>query len=357
MEPRPHVEAALRGEACTRVPFTIYESMIPQCSAERVMRNRGLCIVAHSVSVYRSYRPNVKTSRHIYWENGREFTRTIYDTPEGRLTTLHEKLGITSWQRERMFKSLDDFRALLFYIQDEKFEPQYESLAEAQRLAGEDIIFQGELGLEPLQSLISGALMGMENFCLQWMENRDEVLKLYQAIVEKKRTLYPIMAESPFLHVNYGGNVVPEIIGAVNFDTYYVPHYNEAAEILHRKSKLIGCHLDANTKAIAEGIARSDLDYIEALTPSPDTDMSLKEARRLWPDKVLWLNFPSSLHLQTNAQIEKAAFNIIDEVASTRGILMGITEDMPSQRWRDSCLAIMAGLERHSREHPEKYRT
>jgi len=28
------------------------------------------------------------------------------------------------------------------------------------------------------------------------------------------------------------------------------------------------------------------LDYIEAFTPAPDTDMTLAAARKAWPDKV-----------------------------------------------------------------------
>ena len=44
---------ALKGGKVDKVPFTIYESKIPQCAAEREMRNRGCCIVWRS-SVYKS---------------------------------------------------------------------------------------------------------------------------------------------------------------------------------------------------------------------------------------------------------------------------------------------------------------
>jgi len=38
------------------------------------------------------------------------------------------------------------------------------------------------------------------------------------------------------------------------------------------------------------------------------------------------------------------------------GVIMGITEDMPPERWQNSCRAIMDGLDRHAREKPELYR-
>ena len=38
------------------------------------------------------------------------------------------------------------------------------------------------------------------------------------------------------------------------FEEYYVPHYNEAAEIMHRHGKLIGCHslMSSNMKSEAK---------------------------------------------------------------------------------------------------------
>jgi hypothetical protein len=38
------------------------------------------------------------------------------------------------------------------------------------------------------------------------------------------------------------------------------------------------------------------------------------------------------------------------------GLLIGITEDMPPDRWQHSCRAIMDGLERHAKENPGMYR-
>jgi hypothetical protein len=124
---------------------------------------------------------------------------------------------------------------------------------------------------------------------------------------------------------------------------------------MHAHGKLVGCHLDANCRLLAQAIARTDLDYIEAFTPAPDTDMTLGEARAAWPDKALWLNYPSSLHLKSDARVEQATVDMLNELSTTRGIIVGITEDMPPHRWRDSCRAIMRGLAQHAREHPRKY--
>ena len=354
MTPRRSVETVLKGGKVDKVPFTIYECMIPQCTAERRLRNRGLCIV-NRIGVYRTHRPNVKVTEHTYWENGRRMTRTMYETPVGTLSTLYESAGFTAWAHEKMFKTPDDYKALLFYIQDEVYEPAYEAFAQAERDYGEDGIFRAGFELEPLQDLISGNKMAMETFATEWMVNRDEILELYHANVQNRRKTYPIVAQSPALFANYGGNVVAEILGRETFEQYYVPHYNEAAEAMHRHDKLIGCHFDSNNRLIAQAIAQTGLDYIEAFTPAPDTDMALRDARAAWPDKVLWLNFPSSVHLEPDEVVEQKTVDLLNELDSPHGIIMGITEDMPPNRWRHSLTAIMNGLERHSREYAHMY--
>ena len=355
MTPRKSVENALNGGHSSKVPFTLYESKIPQCAAEREMRNRGLCIVKRDIPVFRTHRPDVKITQHVYWEDDRKMIRTFAETPVGTLSTLSQDAGFTHWQHEKMFKSPDDYRLLLFYIQNEVYEPCYDAFARAQADFGEDAIFRAGFGLEPLQELISGTIMDMQMFCVEWMERRDEILKLYDAIVENRRRIYPLVAQSPALHANYGGNVVAEVIGPRNFREYYLPHYHEAAEEMHKHGKLIGSHFDANCKSLSGLVSEADLDYIEAFTPAPDTDMTLAEAREAWPDKVLWLNFPSSVHLKPDAVVEQTTIELLEEIDSIDGLLMGITEDIPPDRWQDSCRAIMDGLDRHAQQHPELY--
>ena len=165
-----------------------------------------------------------------------------------------------------------------------------------------------------------------------------------------------MVAQSPALHANYGGNVVPQITGPELFGEYYLPHYNEAAEIMHQHGKLIGSHLDDDCGLLAEAIGETDLDYIEAFTPAPTTDMTVAEARAAWPDKVLWLNFPCETHLQPEAEIAAMAMSLVDQAGTPDGLLIGITDDVPENRWRQSFTAIMDGLEQHGRDRDDRYR-
>jgi hypothetical protein len=254
-----------------------------------------------------------------------------------------------------MFKTPDDYRVLRAFLDNERYEPCYGEFLEAERSLGEDVFVNSGIGSEPLQTFVSGDIFRMEDFCVEWMDRRDEILKLYDIVVRKHREIYPIVANSPARLVHYGGNVVPEITGPAVFESYYLPHYEEAWEALHPKGKMLASHLDANCRLLAPLIARSKLDCIEAFSPAPMTDMTLGEARRAWPDKVLWLNFPSQMHLAPDAEVERATVGLLSEVPRVEGILMGNTETIPEHRWQGSCTAIMDGLDWHARENPQLY--
>ena len=338
MTPRQRVETVLRHEVPDRTPLTMYECMIPQCEAERRLRNGGLCIVQRR-GVVATHTPNVTTETHHYSEDGKPRVRRVYHTPVGDLSSVDQPAGFTSWHLERLFKGPDDYKRLLFMVEDQRHEPAYEAFAKAQEEFGDDAIFRAGIAATPLHQIMIG-WMGVETFAVEWAERQDEILKLYDALAAKSRDIYPLVARSPASHANYGGNEVPEVMGRERFERYVVPLYNEAAAVLHEHGKLIGSHLDGNNRLWADLVAASDLDYVEAFTPAPDTDMSVADALAAWPDKVLWINFPSSLHLASIEAIEDATRGMIREAAPGNRLIIGITEDIPADRWQANMLAI-----------------
>ncbi|MFH1823614.1 MAG: hypothetical protein ABH873_00085 [Candidatus Firestonebacteria bacterium] len=354
MSPKERVEAVLLKKKADYVPFTVYESMIPQCEIERKLRNEGLCIVKR-LNVHKMESPDVKEVVTHYEENGLNKIRTDIQTPVGNLffiqirQSIDTAVGYTHWEEQKIFKSKEDYKAIEFMIRNRVYMPNYESFLKEQKYAGDDIILRADVGgYEPLQEIMI-SIMGIENFSIEWAENRDEVLKLYKHLVDDRRKIYPIIAKSPALHANYGGNVAAEIVGLERFEKYFLPHYQEFSEVMHKNGKLAGSHFDGNNKLIASLMAKSGLDYIEAFTPSPDTDMTVKEALDIWPDKILWINFPSSIHVRSKEEIKKTTLEILEQAKPLDRLIVGITEDVPKDKWQDSFLTIMEVLKNHGR--------
>ncbi len=210
--PVERVLRALKGEFVDKVPFTVYENKLPQCETERQLRNMGLCIINRRVNVLKVHQPDIKTTITHYTEGGKKYIRTDIETPVGNLRSIVEDQGWTKWTHKHLFTKPEDYKPLVFMMKNERYEPNYDAFAKAQELAGGDILYRGGIGSEPLQVLVSN-FMGTETFCFEWMERRDEVMKLYDALVSAARRRYELIAKSPALFFNYGGNVTVEVIG------------------------------------------------------------------------------------------------------------------------------------------------
>jgi hypothetical protein len=172
-------------------------------------------------------------------------------------------------------------------------------------------------------------MMGVEAFSYEWADNRKQVLALHEALRERHREMYSIVAAGPAEFVTYGANIQPGIVGRTRFQEYYMPCYQELGELLHSQGKRLGAHMDDKTKGLADLIAACPWDVMEAFAVSPDGDVSVAEARELWPGRVISLNFPSALHLAPPEDIQRATRQFIEEAESTQGILISLTEDYP----------------------------
>lgn len=342
MNPAKTVWSALRGDSQNTTPFTTYELFLTQSFEERNMRNRGLCLLRPQNSYYIDF-PTRKTIS--YRQEGREFTKTVFDTPYGELSTLSKKLdnSTSNWTLEHIFKSPDDYKKTRWLIESAAVVPDYERVSKIVQTCGDDYIIRDNLPLEPLQNLISSFYMDMTDFCMEWMDNRDEIMKLYDAFLSLNRQTYPIVANGPLRLANYGGNVVPQIIGPEVFEKLYMPHYEEAAEYLHKTGKLIGSHFDSDNTPIMDLIAKTHLDYIEAYDPgiSPSVGAAIK----CFGDKAIWINWPSAWHLCSREEAAKKTAELITETNGFPKFIIAITEDIPPDRQFSVMHGILDGIE------------
>ncbi|MCC7495593.1 MAG: hypothetical protein IT204_24800 [Fimbriimonadaceae bacterium] len=340
MSPRERVAAALRWEPVDWIPFTVYESKLPTSAVERQLRNDGLCIVDRRAGVFGGGPRGVSWRSESFVRDGRRLERRIFTTAAGELTTVVEPLGYTTWTHEHLYKSVADFEPLLAMIEAETWQPAPEPFLAAGRRWGEDAHQRVGTSNIPIQTLISH-YMGSLTFGYEWMDHRAECLALIAALHRSFREICELIADSPAWTVNLGGNHSPSILGRANFEEFVLGPIEEACAILHRGGKLVGSHLDDNNRLWADLVARSSLDYIEALTPSPDCDLTVAEARQVWPDKALWINFPSSLHLADAATVAAVTRQMIRESGDGRGFIVGVTEDVPEHRWEETYTTIL----------------
>lgn len=341
LTPRARIQAALRGEPVDRIPFTVYWLMFPRGEAERRLRNEGVAVVER-VPVYQVEMPNVRVVTYEYYVNNVSTRRETVRTPVGEVYAtkkLDPSYGTSWWNIDYYIKEPDDYKVVEFMVRDTVYKPNYEAILLAQERLGEDGYVIGNTEYTPMNKMIYD-LMGVERFGLDLHRRSDDVLSLYWLLREKQREMYRLCAESPAEMFIYGGNIHQEVVGLRRFEEYYLPCLDEFADTVHDYGKLSGCHLDAPMASLVEAVARSKIDVVEAFTPVPTCDVSVSEAREAWPDKVLWVNFPSSVHIEPPTRIRVETQRILREAAPGDRFLIGVTEDIPEDRWRSSLTAI-----------------
>ena len=342
MNSAERLEAIFAGEMVDKVPFALKGWRIPQCEMERRLRNEGMCIL-DARSVYTSQSPNVETETRSFSEGGIGYQQTVVKTPKGELSALTRAAGGTTWRLEYLFKKPEDYAAVEVMVRDRRYFPSYEGFLQGQERMGGEAYFKTSAPGSPLHNIMYG-IMGLNTFSVEWAERRDQVIALHDAIAENEREIYPIVAQSPAKLVQCGGNYSPEVLGKERFVDYMLPHWEEACGVLHEGGKLVGCHLDADNALWAAEVGASPLDWIEAFTPAPDTDMSMADARRAWPDKTLFINFPSSVHLYSAEVIAETTRQLLRESAPGDRFVVGITETVPDDRWPESFQTILSTL-------------
>jgi hypothetical protein len=98
--------------------------------------------------------------------------------------------------------------------------------------------------------------------------------------------------------------------------------------------------MDGRLRSRVDAIAAAEFDIVEAMTPPPMGDVSIREARRRWPRKALWINFTSSMHIEPPAAIEAHTRELLAEAGDKRGFGISVTEDAPVEALERSLAVI-----------------
>jgi hypothetical protein len=327
MTPRERVLAALSGEMADRVPFVIWNNKLPGEPVNSQLLESKACIINKS-TVYQAATPGIDIDAEpLEPVDGLPRRRKAFHTRAGILAIVERVTPGSIWLEKMPFAGPDDYEPLEAFIQSKVYTPCYDKFLADDAKYGEQSLARPETIYTPIQDLIC-RYMGVEVFCIEWADRRDRLLKLCETIAEDRHKRLELVTASPAHYVIIEGNVITEVTGPQRFETYHVPYIEQACELLHKNGKYAGAHLDANNRLLADAIAETSLDLIESFTPPPDCNLPLAEARRLWPEKTIQINFPSSIHLNGPDAVQKAAAEILKEAAPGNGFIVGVSEDI-----------------------------
>ena len=330
MNIRERILSALNWEEPDRIPLTIYDWMIPRGETERMLRKAGVGLILRLPAHQVEHREVDFVSKE-YWENGKKYVRKTIRTPVGEIhQTLEPEVAYDTslWIKEHFIKEPDDYKVMEFVWKDMIIHDNFDVIKEAVRRIGGDGLVYVRLAKVPVQEMLY-QMLGLEQFSLDYYDRRDLFDSLHNSMLKRYEELFDLAADAPVEIILYGDNITSDVVGEERFRNYCMPVYKRTTEKLAGTGKKLAVHLDGRLASLKHTIGEAEMDIVEALTPPPMGDVSVKEARELWPDKALWINFTSSMHIEPPDAIEAHTRHLIEESGTRKGFAIGITEDAP----------------------------
>jgi hypothetical protein len=120
--------------------------------------------------------------------------------------------------------------------------------------------------------------------------------------------------------------------------------YARVMPLVRAAGKLPIAHYDGSNRPLLQALARTGLPVIEAFTPPPMGDLTVREAKAAWPEKVVWVNFPGSLFVEPYETIRAYTLDLLQQGAPGGRFVLGCTEDFPMSEFEKTFGAMQAAL-------------
>lgn len=347
MTPHECFEAYWAGERTDRVPFSIYGAFCGTLGENPDWTRffeRGL-VPTYWGSTVTKLTKDVERVTDTYEENGHGVRRATLKTPVGEIyTTIHTGLASRmGWTEKHWLATAEDYRVRTWIVKNAEIRPDPDACRRLEKATAPWGLVLPTVGRTPLQSiLVDGA--GLEQFAYHLFELEEEVLELYDALLENFRKIVAITAEGPGRYIACVENFTAETMGPDRYERFLLPVYEECFPMLHQAGKVVGTHYDGRLDSVKDVVAKAPIDVIESLTEPPEGDMSLAECRAAWPGKRLWSNINVAKFDLPPEQLKADIQRGVSEAAPDgRGLAFEVSEDLP-KNWQQGIPAVLDAL-------------
>jgi hypothetical protein len=356
MTRRERLMAVSLKKKADRLPFFHYWRHSQIGWAERECRNRGMGMTwDRSCFTTRLHDVRVVEERAVV--NGQSVVRRTYNTPVG--SVYEDEIpepgvgqwhgnrswkDVTPWVMHRMIGGPEDYPVVKFIVEHTEYLPDYFPIEQAMDWLGEDGVVMEHLPHSPMQMLMID-YVGSDSgrFFYHYADYPDLVEELYRALVKSRLPLHDIAAKSPAPITLCGDNVDGFLVTPKLFEKYFMPVYDQQAQVLHAQGKLMAVHMDGRLSNLKNLIARTSVDIVEALHPPPMGNLPVSQALAAWPEKAIWLGFPGGIYEQGPKITTEYTVDLLRDMGTGDRLAVAMsTENLVSN---DNMIAVTSVLE------------
>ncbi len=347
MTQKQRILAAARGEKQDRLPFGAridlwYKYHDAHGTLPDKYRGRSQIDVVRDLGAGIQYRLFASLVREefrdmeVIEKQDPPYIDTEYRTPVGTVTKkeiLDTSEGYSvKYEMEKLFKSEKDYPVLKYVIEHTVPVANFEPLEKMRDELGEDGTVIAPVGRpwSPVQRVMR-EILGYETFFYELADRPAEVEELIVLLNDLDRKKREITVTSGLEILQVCSNWSDDIHTPV-FRKYFVPWFREVCDFLHAHGCLATVHADGEMRRLNPLFRETGIDIAEAITPAPQTGVTMREFREQLGDEVtIWGGIPSILFepMYSDDDFDAYIKNMFKEMAPGSRFIVGMGDNVP----------------------------
>lgn len=312
----------------------IYRRLVPRglCLRSIVTPHRPSFSFPGNVNPYLS---DVIYSQKFYYHEGHWEIKHTLETPVGTVDSIAARsldVSVSSDSPQTHFvKDPENWHVInyVFRRMIEEIRQNYEEMERSQDELGVDGYTIAFIDKTPFQRawIELASLERTVYDCIDMPEGFLEYLEV-QELYHKR--IAEITAGCPSDLVLINDNIT-NTISPKYYQQYCSPYYQIYTDAFEGTEKVLAVHHDGLLGHLKEEIGGAPFQVVDSFTVPPSGDVSLTEARKLWPGKILFVNLPPHLAWKSRDELRSEYAKIVDEWGSKCMVILHV-EDFPLEQ-------------------------
>lgn len=340
MTPRERAMAVLNGEEPDLTPIYGYTNMriysqggwIRRCM-ERGMGKVAITAAYNSGYPFPTINVDIKLDRKIYIEDGVVKNLEVIETPVGTVSQIlrwNTVDYVSPNYEEHFVKKTSDWRVINYVYKAylAALQPNYQYFNIVEDEVGESGFTYAWIEKTPFPRAWV-ELSTYQQVLVDFQMESPEVLEYVDIQYRIHEKIAQICAESPCKFLNFGEHIT-DVVSPSYYRKYCMPVYEIYRKALAGTDKVFSCHMDGKFGQLKKEIAETPFNAFESFTTPPNGDVSLTEARELWPNLIVMMNLPAHLAFSKPEEIRAGFESIKAELkGSKKGFMLVHSEEIP----------------------------